>query len=222
MQHETYVQCLIDLGVELVRLPAEPELPDAVFVEDTAVVLTEFAIITRPGAPSRRPETHSVADALSPHRALARITAPATVDGGDVLVVGRHVFVGLSSRTCASGVEQLQQVLAPLDYRVTAVAVNGCLHLKSAVTQIAPSTLLINRDWLDTEAFASFKLVDVDPTEPAGANALIIGESVVFPAAFPHTLSRLQELGITVLPVDVSELAKAEGGVTCCSLLVEQ
>jgi dimethylargininase len=219
-QHAEYERCLAKLGVDVVRLPPVPELPDSVFIEDTAVVLDELAIITRPGAPSRRLETVTVADALRPYRDLVSIVAPGTVDGGDVLTVGRRVYVGLSSRTSASGVEQLRQILAPLGYHVTEVAVNGCLHLKSAVTQVAPDTLLINRDWVDDGAFPGMRFVTVDPTEPHAANALTIGDAVAFPAAFERTRERLHELGITVLPVDVSELAKAEGGVTCCSLIV--
>jgi dimethylargininase len=219
-QHTYYERCLAKLGVDVVRLPPEPGLPDSVFVEDTAIVLDEMAIITRPGAASRHPETAAVADALRSYRDLAFIVAPGTVDGGDVLTVGRQVYVGLSSRTSASGVEQLRQILAPLGYLLTALAVNGCLHLKSAVTQVAPDTLLINRDWVDDGAFPGMRFVAVDPTEPHAANALTIGDAVVFPAAFERTRDRLHELGITVLPVDVSELAKAEGGVTCCSLIV--
>lgn len=221
-QHTDYERCLTKLGVDLVRLPPEPGLPDSVFVEDTAVVLDEMAIITRPGAASRHPETAAVADVLKSYRDLAFIVAPGTVDGGDVLTVGRQVYVGQSSRTSAPGVEQLRQRLAPLGYHLTAVAVNGCLHLKSAVTRVAPDTLLINHDWVDGGAFPGLRLVAVDPTEPHAANALTIGDTIIFPAAFERTRDRLRELGLTVLPVDVSELAKAEGGVTCCSLLVER
>lgn len=219
-QHTNYQRCLAELGLDVVLLPPEPELPDSVFVEDTAVVLDGLAVITRPGAVSRRPETATIADTLRPYRDLSFIAAPATVDGGDVLTVGRQVYVGLSSRTSASGVEQLRTMLAPLGYHVTAVTVNGCLHLKSAVTQVAPDTLLINRNRVDGGAFAGVRLIDVDPTEPHAANALMIGTIVVFPAAFVRTQDRLCELGVTVVPVDVSELSKAEGGVTCCSLIV--
>lgn len=219
-QHEAYQHCLLGLGVDLVRLPAEPELPDAVFVEDTAVVLDELAIITRPGVASRRPETASIAEALRPYRSLEFITPPATVDGGDVLTIDRHVYVGLSSRTSALGVEQLREILTPLDYHMTMVEVTGCLHLKSAVTSIGPGTLLINRDWVDDEAFVGMRLAGVDPTEPHAANALAIGNTVVFAAAFERTLNRIRELGISAVTVDVSELAKAEGGITCCSLIV--
>lgn len=219
-QHTNYQRCLAELGLDVVRLPPKPELPDSVFVEDTAVVLDELAVITRPGAVSRRPETATIADTIRPYRDLSFIAAPATVDGGDVLTIGRQVYVGLSSRTSASGVEQLRKMLGPLGYHVTAVTVSGCLHLKSAVTQIAPDTLLINRDWVDGGAFPGVRLIDVDPTEPHAANALMIGGIVVFPAAFVRTQDRLCKLGVTVSPVDVSELRKAEGGVTCCSLIV--
>jgi dimethylargininase len=220
VQHAEYERCLAGLKVEVVRLPPEPDLPDSVFVEDAAVILDELAIITRPGAASRRPETAAAADALRPYRDLRFIVAPATVDGGDVLTVGRRVYVGLSSRTSASGVEQLRQILAPFGYHVTALAVNGCLHLKSAATQVAPDTLLINRDWVDARAFSGKRLVEIDPAEPRAANALMIGDVVIFPAAFPRTHDRLCDLGIKASPVDVSELSKAEGGVTCCSLVV--
>ncbi|TFG53688.1 MAG: dimethylargininase [Gemmatimonadales bacterium] len=220
-QHSDYERCLAQLGVEVVHLPALSDLPDSVFVEDTAVVLDELAIITRPGAVSRRAETGAIADALRLYRDLVFVEEPATVDGGDVLIVGRQVYVGLSSRTSASGVAQIRHMLEPLGYRVTTVAVGGCLHLKSAVTQVAPDTVLINRTWVDSDAFRGMRQVEVDATEPHAANALKIRDSVLYPAAFERTRDRLHELGITVLPVDVSELAKAEGGVTCCSILVE-
>ncbi len=220
-QHASYERCLVDLGVQIHRLPAEADLPDSVFVEDTAVVLDELAIITRPGAASRRPETVAVADALGHHRPLAYIEAPATVDGGDILVVGRRIYAGLSSRTSTAGVDQLRLLVAPFGYRVTPVTVSGCLHLKSAVTSVAPDMLLINRDWVDGGVFSDMGLLEVDPDEPHAANALMAGDTVVFPVAFERTTDRLRESGITVRQIDVSELAKAEGGVTCCSVIFE-
>jgi len=221
-QHSNYERCLAKLGMEVVHLPALSDLPDSVFIEDTAIVLDELAIITRPGAVARRAETASVAEALRAYRDLAFIEEPATVDGGDVLMVGRQVYVGLSSRTSASGVAQIRQILEPLGYWVTAVAVDGCLHLKSAVTPVAPDMVLINRHWVDGGVFHDMRLVEVDPTEPYAANALRVRGAVVFPTAFRRTRDRLHDLGIAVLPVDVSELAKAEGGVTCCCILVER
>lgn len=218
-QHRQYEACLAALGCQIQRLPLEPELPDAVFVEDVAVVLDELAIMTRPGADSRRPEARSVAAALAPYRRLAYIEAPGTLDGGDVLRVGRTLWVGLSGRSNPAGTEQMRALLAPLGYTVRGVAVDGCLHLKSAVTQAARDTLLINPAWVDAGAFDPMNLIEVGPAEPFAANALLLGESVVYPAAYPATRRRLEEEGIPVRVVDVSELGKAEGGVTCCSLI---
>jgi dimethylargininase len=220
-QHRQYEACLAALGCQIQRLPPEPELPDAVFVEDTAVVLDELAIITRPGADSRRPETQAVAQALAPHRRLAYIEAPGTLDGGDVLRIGQTLWVGLSSRSNLAGIEQMRAWLAPLGYTVRGVPVDGCLHLKSAVTQVARNTLLINPAWVDAAAFGPMNLIEVDPAEPFAANALLMGESVVYPAGYPATRHRLEEEGIPVRLVDISELGKAEGGVTCCSLIFE-
>jgi dimethylargininase len=219
-QHHCYEQALAALGCRVERLPEEPSLPDAVFVEDAAVVLDELAILARPGAASRRPETRTVACALDPYRRLVPIRAPGTLDGGDVLRVGRTLYVGLSGRSNRAAIEQMRATLAPLGYTVQGVAVDGCLHLKSAVTQVAADTLLVNRDWLDVSAFGDLRLIDVDPAEPTAANALRIEGTVIYAAAYPRTRKRLEERGIEVHAVDVSELAKAEGAVTCCSLIL--
>jgi dimethylargininase len=219
-QHGQYEQALVALGCRVERLPEEPELPDAVFVEDAAIVLDELAILTRPGAASRRPETRTVAPALEPHRRLVAIRAPGTLDGGDVLRVGKTLYVGLSGRSNRAAIDQMRALLAPLGYAVHGVRVDGCLHLKSAVTQVAADTVLVNRDWLDVSAFEDLHLVDVDPAEPTAANALRIGEAVIYAAAYPRTRVRLEARGIVVHTVDVSELAKAEGAVTCCSLIL--
>ncbi|HVP58310.1 MAG TPA: arginine deiminase family protein [bacterium] len=222
-QHLAYEQCLAGLGCTLVRLPADPRLPDSVFVEDTAVVLDEVALAARPGARSRRAETKSVAEALAAYRRVFHIHAPCTLDGGDVLVVGSRVFVGMSRRTNQAGLEEVRSLLTPLGYRVEGVPVVSALHLKSAVTQVAERALLVNHNWTDTSAFAGadsgFELIDVAPEEPFGANALLIGETVVYPEAYPLTRRRLEDREITVVAVDISELAKAEGGVTCSSLV---
>ena len=218
-QHGQYEACLAGLGCELHRLPAEPDLPDSVFVEDTAVVLDELAIITRPGATSRRPETESVARALEPFRPLAFIQPPGTLDGGDLLRVGPVLYIGLSGRSNQAGVRQMRDLVEPFGYRVEGVPVAGCLHLKSAVTQVAEDALLINREWVDGQIFRALKLIDVDPVEPMGANALLVGSVAVYPSAYPRTRRRLEKAGVAVQTVDVSELAKAEGAVTCCSLI---
>ncbi len=220
VQHAAYVACLEDLGCRIERLAREPELPDSVFVEDCAVVVNELALLMRPGAESRRAELPSVAAALASYRELARIEAPGTIDGGDVLVAGRHVYVGATARTNRAGYEQLESALAPHGYEVQSVAVRGCLHLKSAVTAVSADTLLINPEFVSPDVFAGFELVEVDPREPAAANALCVGDALVVAAAYPETATRLEERGFAPRRVEADELAKAEGALTCCSLLL--
>lgn len=220
VQHRAYVNALRQLGCEVIELPAEAGLPDSVFVEDTAFVLPEAAVITRPGADSRKPETASVVRALSPHIRLVHVREPATVDGGDVLVLGKSIYVGLSTRSNEEAIRQLNDLLCEYGYTVRGVELNDCLHLKSAVTRVDDRTLLINKSWVDTNHFASFDLIEVDPSEPYAANCLPVGGAIIFPTAFPKTRAKLEARGYKVVGVDVSELAKAEGAVTCCSLII--
>jgi len=220
-EHEAYERCLTALGCAVQRLPSDPELPDAVFVEDTAVVFEELAVITRPGAVSRRAEVPAVAEALAPYRRTAWIESPGTLDGGDVLRIGTRVLVGRSARSNAAGVAQLRAILDGYGYSVEEVGVDGCLHLKTAVTAVAADLLLANRQWVAAEALAGFDVVDVDPSEPFGANALRVGDAVVYSTAFPRTRERLEARGLRVEGVEAGELAKAEGGVTCCSLIFD-
>lgn len=218
-QHRGYEACLAARGCTVERLE-ELDLPDAVFVEDTALVLDELAIITRPGALSRRAETASVKAALAPHRRLGGIESPGTLDGGDVLAVDRTLFVGRSGRSNDDGIDQLRALVEPLGYRIRPVEVRDCLHLKSAATQVGDRTLLIQRAWADGRDFEGLDLIEVAAGEEAGANALWIGGAVIYPSDFPRTGQRLADRGFEVVPVEISELAKAEGGVTCCSLIV--
>lgn len=220
-QHAAYEQVLRNLGYRIESLPEEPELPDSVFVEDTAIVLDEVAVITRPGAAARRAETASIARVLGKYRELVRIESPGTLDGGDVLRTGRTLVVGLSSRSNAAGLEQLTTLLRPFRYRVLDATVQGCLHLKSAVTLVADETLLINSRHADRDEFMGLRFIEVDEAEPFGANALRIGEDVIYPSSKPRTADLMRARGIRVHTVDMSEMEKAEGGVTCCSLLVE-
>jgi len=218
-QHKAYQDCLADLGVRIISLPAAPELPDAVFVEDPAIVLDEVAIISNMGAPSRRLEASSLADALSRYRPLGFVAAPATLDGGDVLRVGRSIFVGLSRRTNREGIDQLRNLVEPCDYQVRAVEVRGCLHLKSACSYVGRDTILVNRSWIDVAPLSGFVLLDVPAEEPAAGNALLLNDVVIMPASFPKTRALLEERGFRVRTIDVSELQKAEAGVTCTSLI---
>jgi dimethylargininase len=219
-QHAAYEQALRDAGCDVRQLPELPGHPDAVFVEDTAVVLDEVAVITRPGADSRRGETASMAEALSAWRELARIEPPGTLDGGDVLRLDRVLYVGASARSNADGIAGLARLLMPFGYRVEAVPLRGCLHLKSAVTPVAPGRLLLNPDWVDACRFPGWEPVMIDPGEPHAANVLRIGDAVICPMSCPRTAGRLQRLGLDVREVDMSETEKAEGGVTCCSVIL--
>jgi dimethylargininase len=218
-QHRAYQDCLAELGVRIVSLPSEPGLPDAVFVEDPAVVVDEVAIISNMGAPSRRPEADSLAKALSRYRPLRFLTEPATLDGGDVLRIGRSIFVGLSRRTNRDGIEQLRDLLEPYDYQVHSVDVSGCLHLKSACSYIGNNTVLVNRSWIDCEPLSEFQLLNVPEEEPAAGNALLVSDVVIIPASFPKTSALVENRGFRVRTIDLSELQKAEAGVTCTSLI---
>ncbi|MBS0213981.1 MAG: dimethylargininase [Proteobacteria bacterium] len=222
LQHAAYRRALETLGCQVLELPAMDALPDAVFVEDVAVVVDEVAVMTHPGAATRRGEGASVGAALARYRGLRTIEAPGTLDGGDVLRVGRRVFVGRAARSDAAGIAQLAAHLAPFGYGVQAVPTRDCLHLKSAVTRVAQDTLLIQPRWVDREPFAGYRLIEVDPAEEHAANALWVGtDSVIHPANFPRTRERLERAGIRVLPVDLSELQKAEGATTCCSIVFD-
>lgn len=218
-QHQAYQDCLADLGVRILSLPAEPELPDAVFVEDPAIVLDEIAIISNMGAPSRRLEASSLANVLSHHRPLRFVAAPATLDGGDVLRVGRLIFVGLSRRTNREGIDQLRKLVEPCDYQVQGVEVRGCLHLKSACSYVGRDTVLVNRSMIDVAPLSGFELLDLPAEEPDAGNALLLNDVVIMPASFPKTRALLEGRGFHVRTVDLSELQKAEAGVTCTSLI---
>ena len=221
-EHRRLEHLLKELGCRLKRVMPAPALPDSAFVEDAAVVLPEVAILARPGASSRRHEVAGVAEALRSYRPLVCLTRPATLDGGDVLRVGDRIFVGRSGRTNEEGIRQLAAIVKPLGYDVTPVPVEACLHLKTGVSQVASGTLLINPKWIDTGAFADCATIEIHPEEPYAANALRVGNGVVYPVHFPRTRKRLEDSGVGVHTVELSELSKAEAGVTCCCILLEE
>ncbi len=218
-QHAAYATLLRDLGLEVIEISADRTLPDCCFVEDVAVVLDGLAVLTRPGAESRRGEVPAVEEVLARFRPLARIEAPATLEGGDVLAVGRTLFVGRSPRTNAAGVDQLRALAEPLGYRVVAVPVTGCLHLKSAITALDDEHLLAQTLWIDPAPLRGLEIVPVAPEEPGAANVLRVGGTVLAHPGFPRTLERLAARGYDVRPLDVSEFLKAEAALTCKSLL---
>jgi dimethylargininase len=219
-QLEDYRRLLSDLGVRVISLPPEPELPDAVFVEDTAVITDEVAVITAMGAAARRHEVQTISKLLSEYRPLAHINGSGTLEGGDVVRAGRTVFVGLSTRTNAEGAEQLRRILEPHGYAVKPVEVHGCLHLSTGCAHLGRNTILVNREWVDVSPFEGFDLIDVLPSEPWGANALRVGDHVIIAASCPLTAERVRARGFRVHAVDISELEKAEGGLTCMSLIL--
>ena len=218
-QHEQYQAALSSLGCDIVSVPTEPGLPDSVFIEDTALVLDEIAVICRPGAESRRPEVAGVEDFLQEYRTLASIQPPGTLDGGDLLRIGKVIYAGLSTRSNQSGIDQLRNIVAEFGYSVETVETAKCLHLKSAVSGVAPGTVLINPDWISTSVFADYEMIDVDKEEAHAANALPVGQSLIYSSSYPRTMEKMVARGIDVVPVEVSELQKAEGAVTCCSLV---
>ncbi len=219
-QHVAYVELLRGLGLDVVEIPADDALPDACFVEDAAVVLDEAALLTMPGAASRRGERPAVAEALGRFRRLESAELPATVEGGDVLRVGFTVFVGRSPRTNEAGLARLRAFAEPHGYAVVPVEVTGCLHLKSAVTALDDDRLLANPRWVDLGPFAGFDVVEVAPEEPGAANVLRVDGALVAHPGFPRTIERIAALGYAPRLLDVSEFLKAEAALTCKSLLV--
>jgi dimethylargininase len=217
-QHRAYQAALRDAGIRVIELPADPSLPDGVFVEDAAVVLDEVAVITSPTPPSRRGERAAVEAALAPYRRLVRLPPDVFLEGGDVLHVGRALYVGLSARTSEAGLRALEGIVRPLDYSVVPVRVTGCLHLKSAACALDDETVLINRAWVETGPLSGLRLVDVPAPEPFGANVLGRPGSVLVSASHPATAELVRGLGRRVVTLDVSELHKAEAGLTCMSL----
>src|SRR5574341_130084 len=218
-QHREYCAALGGCGAQVVILPALPDLPDSVFVEDTALALDELAVLCVPGAPSRRPEVAHIRAELARLRQVAEITPPATLEGGDILRVDRTLFVGRSSRTNAAGMAALGAILRPCGYRVVPVEVRGALHLKTACTTLDGETLLVNPAWIDLSPLRDFRLLEVPPGEEWAANVLRLGRQIIAQSDFPRTLEMIAAHGLDVYPVDLSEFRTCEGGPTCLSLV---
>jgi dimethylargininase len=218
VQHRHYVAALGQLGLSVEELPAEPDYPDAYFVEDPAVVTPEVAIITLPGAPARQGEQEGIAPILAQYRPLAHIEPPGHLEGGDVLMVGRQVFVGLSERTNQAGAQQLARILAEHGYETTAVPVGPGLHLKSSVNVVGPDALLLTADFAAKAPFAGYQHIVVPEQETYASNTLLVNDALIMPAGFPFTRARLEALGRPIFELDVSEVQKMDGGLTCMSL----
>lgn len=218
-QHDGYRDALRGCGCDVTVLDVNSSMPDCVFVEDTALVFDELAVMMSPGAASRRGEPPGIEAELARYRPIERLALPATMDGGDVVVNGRAVYVGRSARTNDAGIGALREILRPFGYSVTGVPVTGCLHLKTACSALPDGRFLVNTEWIDATGLPPDRLVRVPQHEPWAGDVLVIGERIIVSDAFPGTIDLLTRLGWQVIPVSVSEFAKAEGGVTCLSLV---
>ena len=221
-QHQNYQQLLSSLGVSVTQIPAQDDCPDCCFIEDTALVLDELAIVTRPGSEARRREVAGVISSIRKHRKdMVAIESPATMEGGDVLRVGRNLFVGLTERTNREGIEALRQFVAPHGYVVHAVDVPGALHLKSVCTAVNERTILAESSRLDLTPFSEFEVIEVPHEEWMAANILPVNQTVCMHSGFGETQRLLQRRGFDVRTVDISEFLKAEAGLTCMSLIFQ-
>lgn len=219
-QHHAYCQMLRRAGVQVRTLQTHLRSPDAVFVEDTAIVLDEIAILSSPGNASRRRELVAIERELADLHIIRRIEPPAMIEGGDVLRLHRELLVGLSSRTNWKGIDTLTQIAQPCGYRVLPIPVNHCLHLKTACTALSDHTLLVNPNWIDTAKLKRFKLLSVPVDEPWGANVMRLNNHIWLPAAHRQTAAILRQSGFRTHMLELSEFAKAEGGISCLSLFV--
>jgi dimethylargininase len=220
-QHAAYLGSLRRAGVEVIELTANSDYPDGCFVEDTAVVVDELAVMARMGVESRRGEVSEIERVLSNCRSIARIEAPATLEGGDIVVAGRKVFAGLSPRTSRAGVSALATLLKPHGYQVVGVPINDCLHLKSACTLLGGDTMIANPQWFDLSEFGGFNIINVVEDEPWAANALRVGDVVFVGAEFPRTAQKIRNAGFAVETIEISEFLKAEAGLTCSSIIFD-
>jgi dimethylargininase len=217
-QHQAYMATLRQLGLEVIVLDPLPDYPDAHFVEDVAVITPELAVITRPGAPSRQGETAAMQPIVSQYRPLACIEPPGCLEGGDVLLVEKHLFIGLSERTNKNGAAQLGRFLEPQGYTWSTIPVGEGLHLKSSLNYVGQKTLLLTADFADDPQFASYRQIVVETDEAYAANTLLINNTLLMPQGYPHLKARFAGLGCPVIELDTSESHKMDGGLTCLSL----
>jgi dimethylargininase len=218
-QHAAYCAILRECGATVTSLEANVAYPDCVFVEDTALVLDEVAIMARPGAPSRAAEPAGIEPELRRYREVRRLDAPATLDGGDVVVAGRSILVGASSRTNEEGALALARYTREFGYEVRRVPLRDCLHLKSACCALPDGRLLVNPSWLDSSVLDDFTLLHIPEAEPFAADFAAVGDTILVSASHPRTADQIRELGFPVRAAVLTEFEKAEGGVTCLSII---
>jgi len=217
-QHRDYLRVLGSLGLQVTVLDADENFPDGCFVEDTAVVTPGVAVITRPGAPSRRGEEIAIEPLLAAHRPIARIIAPGSVDGGDILVMGERVLIGLSGRTNREGARQLTEISESRGMRCITLAAGDGLHLKSSVNALGDDRLLVTREFSECSELSEFERIVVPADESYAGNSLWVNGHVLVPAGFPATRELINGLGIETIEIRVSEFRKMDGGLTCLSI----
>ena len=217
-QHETYIATLKSIGLSVILLDALPDHPDAYFVEDTAVVTADMAVLTNPGADARRGEVDTIAPILAQYRKIERIRPPGTVDGGDVLQVGKHFFIGVSARTNHKGAGQLAHILANYGYTYAIVPVGEGLHFKSSVNYVGNDTLLITEEFAGNAQLEGYDTIVVDKDESYAADTLFVNDHLLVPRGYPDTLQKLDVMGFDIIELDTSEVRKMDGGLTCMSL----
>lgn len=217
-QHISYVETLKSIGLKIIELDAQLDYPDAHFVEDTAVVTPDVAIITNPGAKSRQGEEESIAEIIAPYRTIAHIQAPGTLDGGDVLMIGNHFFIGISERTNSEGAKQLSKILEKYAKTWSVIQVGAGLHFKSSVNYVGKNTLIVTQDFANHEALKTYAKIIVNREEEYAANVLWINDRLLVPKGFPDTRSKLSGLDAEIIELDVSEMQIMDGGLTCLSI----
>jgi dimethylargininase len=217
-QHEAYLAALSAAGLEVIVLDPLPEYPDAHFVEDTAVVAADVAVITNPGAEARRGEEDSIVPVLADFRRIERIQPPGTVDGGDVLQIGNHFFIGISERTNREGADQLGRILRDHGYTWTTAIVGAGLHFKSGVNYVGQNTLVVTTDFSSSEKLKKYNQIVLTKAESYAANTLLVNDHLLMPAGYPETRKLLEPMKRNIIELDVSEVRKMDGGLTCMSL----
>ncbi len=217
-QHAAYRAMLERCGANVLTLDENLDCPDSVFVEDPIIVFDEVAVLTSMGVESRRKESEAMVKTFAKYRKVEKISLPAKIEGGDVLKVGKKIFVGLSPRTNIEGIQALEAIIKPYGYSVTPIKVTGCLHLKTGCTALDEKTILVNASWVDADAFVGFEHIAVPEDEPFGANVLKIGDMCCMNEAFPKSIALVKSLGYQVDSCDISEFVKAEAGLTCMSV----
>lgn len=220
-QHMEFENALRKLGVNVLSLESDDTLPDSVFVEDTAVITKEFAVITPMGTKSRKDEPDKIAEILKQYRPLKYINKNTSLEGGDIVQAEDTFYVGISSRTNHEGFENLAEILLPQGYKIVPVQVYGCLHLTTGSTYIGNNTMIANPAWVDVSKFEGMEVIEIEPDEPWAGNAIQANGKLLFPSSSNKTSKKVSAKGFEVYTVDISELEKAEAGLTCMSLLFQ-